>query len=125
MFITVLWKAGKMGTPPPPAITSFISSFGKKLAARDPNTGTLGRDVLNALTALEALAPGSLGRDKEMDCARIWLASLDSDPENLLDACVYIRLGPTNWLTCLDLSFSCIRQLCSCVFWLSKTRRFA
>jgi hypothetical protein len=58
------------------------------MAARDPSVRTLGRDILNALTALEKLAPGSLGKDKDLDYANVWLASLDSDPENLLDACM-------------------------------------
>ena len=87
MFLTILWQAGALGTFHPQMMPSFVSSLGKKIAARDPSVVTLGRDILNALTALEALVPGSLGKDKSFDWADVWLASLDSDPENLLDAC--------------------------------------
>lgn len=89
MFLTVLWQAGTVGTPLPQTLSSFVSTLGKKLAARDPNVRTLGGDILNALTALETLVPGSVGKDKDLGCADIWLASLDYGPENLLDACVY------------------------------------
>ena len=89
MFLTILWQGGALGTFHPQMVSSFVSSLGKKVAARDPSVVTLGRDVLNALTALETLVPGSLGKDKGFDCADVWLASLDSDPENLLDACMY------------------------------------
>ena len=99
MFLTALWRAGTMGTPLPPAMASFVLSLGKKFAVRKPNTGILGRDILNAMTALEALVPGSLSKDKGFECGDIWLAALDSDPENLLDACVCIRLGPIASLT--------------------------
>lgn len=58
------------------------------MTARDPTVRTLSRDILNALTALETLVPGSLGKDRGLDCTGIWLASLDSDPESLLDACM-------------------------------------
>jgi len=71
-------------------MSSFVSLLGKKFAARNLTVRTLGRDILNALTSLEALVPGSLGRDKDLDYTGIWLASLDSDPENLLDACMYL-----------------------------------
>ena len=90
MFLTVLWQAGTLGAFHPQMVSSFLSTLGKKLSARDPSVGTLGRDILNALVALETLVPGSLGKDKDSDCAGIWLASLDSDPENLLDACMYL-----------------------------------
>lgn len=89
MFLTVLWQAGVMGTSIPQVMFSFVSSLGKKLAAKDPNVRTLGRDILNALTALETLVPGFLAGDKGLNCADVWMSSLDSDPENLLDACVY------------------------------------
>jgi len=89
MLLTILWQAGALGTFHPQAVSSFVSSLGKKIAARDPSVVTPSRDVLNALTALETLVPGSLGKDKGFDCADVWLASLDSDPENLLDACMY------------------------------------
>lgn len=89
MFLTVLWQAGTMGTSVPPMISSFVSSLGKRLADRVPDVGILGREILNALTGFETLVPGSLYKDKDLDCAGIWLASLDSGPENLLDACVY------------------------------------
>ncbi|KAF9786112.1 hypothetical protein BJ322DRAFT_1210647 [Thelephora terrestris] len=89
MFLTVLWQAGAMGTGLPQIITSFVSSLGKKFAARDPNVRTLGGDILNALTALEVSVPGSLGKDRDLGCADMWLASLDSDPENLLDASAF------------------------------------
>jgi len=87
MLLTILWQAGALGTSPPQMMPSFVSSLGKKIAARDSSVVTLGRDILNALTALETLVPGSIGKDKGIDCADVWLASLDSDPENLLDAC--------------------------------------
>lgn len=89
MFSTVLCQAGTMGTPLSQTISSFFSSLGKKLAARDPNVIAIGRDILNALTVLETLVPGSLDKDKDLDCIGIWLASLDLGPENLLDVCVY------------------------------------
>lgn len=89
MFLTVLWQAGTMGTSASQVISSFVSSLGKKLAAREPNVKTLGRDILNALTALETLVPGSLGKEKKLRCGDIWLASLDLGAEDLLDACVY------------------------------------
>jgi len=89
MLLTILWQAGALGTFQPQMMSSFVSSLGKKVAARDPGVVILGRDVLNALTALETLVPGSLGKDKDLDCADVWLAALDSDPENLLDACMY------------------------------------
>lgn len=88
MFLAILWQAGTMGTPHPQMVSSFVSSLGKKLAARDPSVRTLGRDILNALTALETVAPGSFSKDKELNCADIWLAFLESDPENPLDACM-------------------------------------
>jgi hypothetical protein len=59
------------------------------MVARDPTVRTLGRDILNALTALETLVPGSLGKGKGLNCSDIWLASLESNPEILLDACMY------------------------------------
>jgi hypothetical protein len=99
MFLTALWRAGTMGTPLPQIMASFVSSLGKKLAAREPNTGILTRDILSALTALDALVPGSLGKGKGFDCGGIWLAALDLNPENLLDACVCIHLGPIASLT--------------------------
>jgi len=92
MFLTILWQAGALGTFHPQVVSSFVSSLGKKVAARDPSVGTLSRDILNALTALETVVPGSL-KDGGVDCADVWLASLDSDPENLLDACMYFP-GP-------------------------------
>ena len=90
MFLAVLWQAGALGTFHPQMTSSFVFSLGKKIAERDPSTRTLGRDILNALTALETLVPGSFGKDKGLDCASLWSASLDSDPENLLDACMYL-----------------------------------
>lgn len=95
MFLTVLWQAGTLGTSHPQVMSSFVSSLGRKLAARDPSVKVLGRDILNALTALETLVPGSLNKDKNLDCSDVWLAFLDSDPENLLDACMYSHGG---WL---------------------------
>ncbi|KAF9650668.1 hypothetical protein BDM02DRAFT_1290706 [Thelephora ganbajun] len=89
MFLTILWQAGTLGTSYPQVMSSFVSSLGKKFAARDSSVKTMGRDILNALTALEMLVPGSVGKDKNLDCADIWLASLDSDPENLLDASAF------------------------------------
>jgi len=80
---------------------SFVSSLGKKMAARGQTVRTLGRDILNALTSLETLVPGSLGKDKDLDYTDIWLASLDSDPENLLDACMYLP-GANNFTDPLD-----------------------
>lgn len=88
MFLTVLWQAGTLGMFHPQMTSSFVSSLGKKIVARDPSVRTLGRDILNALTALETLVPGSLGKGKDLDCTGIWFTSLDSDPENLLDACM-------------------------------------
>ena len=98
MFLTVLLQGGTMGTSVSQMISSFVSSLGKKLAARDPNMRTLGRDILNALTALETLVPGSLSKDKGLNCADIWLASLEFGPENLLEACVY----PLRTDRCID-----------------------
>jgi len=89
VFLAALWRAGALGTPHP-QMSSFVSSLGKKMAARDPSVKTLGRDILNVLTALETLVPGSLGKDKDLDYTGLWLASLDSDPEDLLDACMLL-----------------------------------
>lgn len=88
MFLVILWQTGTLGASHLQMMSSFLSSLGKKMAARDQTVRTLGRDTLNALTALEMLVPGSLGKDKGLDCAGIWLVFLDSDPENLLDACM-------------------------------------
>lgn len=88
MFLTVLWQTGKMGTFLSQMVSSFVSSLGKKLAARDPIVGTLGKEILIALTTLETLVPGSLGKGKDLNCADVWLASLGLGPENLLDVCV-------------------------------------
>ena len=90
IFLAVLWQTGKLGTSHPQVMSSFVSSLGVKMAARDPAVRSLGRDILNALTILETLVPGSLGKGKNLDCTDIWLASLDSDPEILLDACMYL-----------------------------------
>ena len=90
MFLAVLWQTGTFRTPHPQTMSLFVSSLGAKMAAGDPTVKTLGRDILNALTALETLVPGSLGKDKGLNCASIWLASLSSDPENLLDACMWL-----------------------------------
>lgn len=100
MFSTVLWQTGTMGTSLSQVISSFVSSLGKKLAARDPHARTLGRDILNGLTVLETLVPGSLGKDKGLDCIGVWLASLELGPENLLDACVYSPRADC----CIDIS---------------------
>ena len=89
IFLAVLWQTGKLESSHPQVMSSFVSSLGVKMAARDSTVRTLGRDILNALTALETLVPGSLGKGKGLDCTDIWLASLDSDPEILLDACMY------------------------------------
>ena len=88
MFLVILWQAGTLGTSHLQLMSCFVSSLGKKMAVRGPSVRTLGRDILNALTALETLVPGSLGKDKGLDCADIWLTFLDSDRENLLDACM-------------------------------------
>ena len=90
MFLAVLWQTGALETSHLQVMSSFVSSLGVKMATRDPTVRTLGRDILNALTALETLVPGSLGKGKGLDCTAIWLASLDSDPEILLDACMYL-----------------------------------
>lgn len=90
MLLTILWQAGALGLFHARTIPSFVSSLGKKIAAREPSVVALGREILIALAALETLAPGSLGKDKGFDHADMWLASLDSDPENLLDACMYL-----------------------------------
>ena len=90
MFLAVLWQNGTLGTSHPQVMSSFVSSLGVKMATRNPTARTLGRDILNALTVLETLVPGSLGKGKGLDCTDIWLASLDSDPEILLDACMYL-----------------------------------
>ena len=123
MFLTVLWQAGTLGTFHPQMAALFVSSLAKKLAARDPSVRTMARDILNALTALETLVPGSLSKDKDMDYTGIWLASLDSDPENLLDACMYLP-GPITPLT-LSVPFSCVCQLCGYILGSSQTRRSA
>jgi len=90
MFLAVLWQNGTLGTSHPQVMSSFVSSLGVKMTTRNPTARTLGRDILNALTVLETLVPGSLGKGKGLDCTDIWLASLDSDPEILLDACMYL-----------------------------------
>jgi len=106
MFLVILWQAGTLGTSHL-QMSSFVSSLGKKLAARDPRVRTLGRDILNALTTLETLVPRSLGKDKGLDCADIWLAFLDSDPENLLDACMSLP-GAYRFADLFLISFSCV-----------------
>ena len=88
IFLAVLWQTEVLGPSHPQVMSSFVSSLGVKMATRDPTVRTLGRDILNALTALETLVPGSLGKGKGLDCTGIWLASLDSDPEILLEACM-------------------------------------
>ena len=107
MFLTYLWQTGTVGTSLQGMISSFISLLGKKLSVEDRGVKTLGRTILSALTTLETVVPGSLDKDKGLNCTDLWLFALDSDPENLLDACTFY-LGPITLLTPLIL-FSGIR----------------
>lgn len=116
MFLTVLWRTGTMGTSLTQMTSSFVSSLGKKFAARDPRMRTLGRDILNALTGLEKLVPGSLGKGKGLDWVGIWPVSLDLGPEDLLNACVYSPRTADGWIDRFDLVQLLLRTLLSCLW---------
>ena len=109
MFLALLWRTGAFRTAHPQTMSLFVSSLGAKMAAGDPTVKTLGRDILNALSALETVVPGSLSKGKGLNCTGIWLASLSSDPEDFLDACM--------WLVEADFFADGLVQLRSPTFW--------